>query len=168
MNTSWAKEKNVISCYKFPDDSLKVCGDETVHFGHPGISGKWLEWSWSRVGSPNLLEHLIHLRSLEIILKTLRKLDGVGPVVNRPSTDKLHHFVKKKNKKINYIGHVTRDVWHVTRMWHVTCCGGWTFSPNFSSQSSYCLWFMILWRSGGKGSQTDWINQWINEWRGCL
>ena len=43
MNTSWAKEKNVISCYKFPDDSLKVCGDETVNFGHPGISGKWLE-----------------------------------------------------------------------------------------------------------------------------
>ena len=25
-----------------------------------------------------------------------RKLDGVGPVDNRPSTDKLHHFVRKK------------------------------------------------------------------------
>ena len=24
------------------------------------------------------------------------KLDGVGPDDNRPSTDKLHHFVKKK------------------------------------------------------------------------
>ena len=24
------------------------------------------------------------------------KLDGVGPVDNRPSTDKLQHFVKKK------------------------------------------------------------------------
>ena len=24
------------------------------------------------------------------------KLDGVGPVDNRPATDKLHHFVKKK------------------------------------------------------------------------
>ena len=24
------------------------------------------------------------------------KLDGVGPVDNRPSTDKLHHFVEKK------------------------------------------------------------------------
>ena len=24
------------------------------------------------------------------------KLDGVGPVDNRPSTDKLHHFVNKK------------------------------------------------------------------------
>ena len=38
------------------------------------------------------------------------KLDGVGPVDNRPSTDKLHHFVKK-NKKIN----VTCDTLHVTR-----------------------------------------------------
>ena len=27
------------------------------------------------------------------------KLDGVGPIDNRPSTDKLHHFVQKKNKK---------------------------------------------------------------------
>ena len=26
------------------------------------------------------------------------KLDGVGPVDNRPSTDKLHHFVQKKKK----------------------------------------------------------------------
>ena len=25
-----------------------------------------------------------------------RKLDGVGPVDNRPSTDKLHHFVRRK------------------------------------------------------------------------
>ena len=33
------------------------------------------------------------------------KLDGVGPVDNRPSTDKPHHFVKKnKNKE-----HVTCD-----------------------------------------------------------
>ena len=24
------------------------------------------------------------------------KLDGVGPVGNRPSTDKLHNFVRKK------------------------------------------------------------------------
>ena len=29
-----------------------------------------------------------------------RKLDGEGPVDNRPSTDKLHHFVKKKHKKM--------------------------------------------------------------------
>ena len=29
------------------------------------------------------------------------KLDGVGPIDNRPSTDKLHHFVRKKKKKNN-------------------------------------------------------------------
>ena len=52
------------------------------------------------------------------------KLDGVGPVDNRPSIDKLHHFVwvkktkKQKNIKKN-MWHVTRDMWHVTRgMWH--------------------------------------------------
>ena len=28
--------------------------------------------------------------------KAMVKLDGVGPVDNRPSTDKLHHFVRKK------------------------------------------------------------------------
>ena len=27
------------------------------------------------------------------------KLDGVGPVDNRPSTDLLHHSVKKEEKK---------------------------------------------------------------------
>ena len=73
------------------------------------------------------------------------KLYGVGPVDNRPSTDKLHHFVKKEKKKKLHVTcdtwHVTHDMWHVTRdTWHVThdtqhvtCCGGWTFSQNFSS-----------------------------------
>ena len=28
------------------------------------------------------------------------KLDGVGPVDNRPSTDKLHHFLQKKEDYI--------------------------------------------------------------------
>ena len=46
----------------------------------------------------------------------INELDGVGPVDNRPSTDKLHNFVWKKNKK----KHVTRDAWHVTHdTWHV-------------------------------------------------
>ena len=30
----------------------------------------------------------------------LKKLDGVGPVDKRPSTNKLHHIVKKKRKKV--------------------------------------------------------------------
>ena len=43
-----------------------------------------------------------------------KKLDGIGPVDNKPSTDKLHHFVQKK-------WHVTRDMWHVKHdMWHLT------------------------------------------------
>ena len=29
----------------------------------------------------------------------MSKLDRVGPVDNRPSTDKLHHFVQKKEEK---------------------------------------------------------------------
>ena len=34
-----------------------------------------------------------------------KKLDGVGPIDNRPSTDKLHRLVKKN---------VTHDMWHMT------------------------------------------------------
>ena len=54
----------------------------------------------------------------------VNKLDGVGPVDNRPSTDKLHHFVRKKQQKNKTcdMWHVTCDMWHVTcDMWHVTC-----------------------------------------------
>ena len=36
------------------------------------------------------------------------KLDGVGPVDNRPSTGKLHHFVQKKEKEKEI--YVTRDM----------------------------------------------------------
>ena len=53
------------------------------------------------------------------------KLDGVGPVDNRPSTDKLYQFVWKKKNKLTW------------DMWYVTCDmfggGGWTFSQNFGS-----------------------------------
>ena len=35
------------------------------------------------------------------------KLDGVGPVDNRASTDNLHHFVKRKK----YAWHFTHDKW---------------------------------------------------------
>ena len=41
----------------------------------------------------------------------MKKLYGVGPVDNRPNTDKLHHFVKKtKTKKKHDMLHVTRDM----------------------------------------------------------
>ena len=40
-------------------------------------------------------------------------LDGVGPVNKKPSTNYLHHFVKKK-------WHLTLDMWHVLHdMWHM-------------------------------------------------
>ena len=39
------------------------------------------------------------------------KLDGVGPVDNRPSTDMLYHFVKKKKSDM---GHLTPDTGHLT------------------------------------------------------
>ena len=53
--------------------------------------------------------------------------------------------------------HVTRDTWHVTRdTWHVTCLrGGVNILSKFQLPSSYCLWFMLLCRSGSKGSLTD-------------
>ena len=36
------------------------------------------------------------------------KLDGVGPLDNRPSIDKLHHFVQKKGKNLTcHTSHVT-------------------------------------------------------------
>ena len=41
---------------------------------------------------------------------TAYKLDGVGPIDIRPSTDKLHQFVqkkkKKRKKKLDGVGHV--------------------------------------------------------------
>ena len=78
------------------------------------------------------------------------KLDGVGPVDNRTSTDKLHHFVRKNIKKLKkYMWHVTRDMF-----------GGVKILSKFQLPSSYCLWFMLLWRSGRKG----WLNQSMNEW----
>ena len=81
-------------------------------------------WSWSY-----LIPHRLTQRQLWLFEN---KLDGVGPVDNIPSTDKLHHFVQKN--KICDMWHVTCDMRHVTcDMWYVTCCGGWTFSQNFSS-----------------------------------
>ena len=58
--------------------------------------------------------------------------------------------------------HLTCDTWHVTPdTWHVTrdMFGVVNILSKFHLPNSYRLWFMILWRSGGKG----WLNQWINE-----
>ena len=83
------------------------------------------------------------------------KLDVVGPVDNRPSTNRLHHFVKKERKKVTCnTWHVTRDMWRDT--WHMTCdmFGGANILSKFRLPSSYGLWFMISWISEGKG----WVN----------
>ena len=77
----------------------------------------------------------------------------------------LHHFVQKLKKNVTCdTWHVTCDMWHVTcDTWHVTCAtrqvtcdmfGGVNNLSKFQLPSSYCLWFMIIWRSGGKGSLT--------------
>ena len=51
---------------------------------------------------------------------------------------------------------MTPDMWLVTcDTWHV---GGMNILSKFQLPSSYCFWFMILWRYGGKGWLTDWIN----------
>ena len=47
--------------------------------------------------------------------KDIWTLDGVGPVDNWPSTDKLQHFVWKKKNVTCDMWHVTCDMWHVTR-----------------------------------------------------
>ena len=116
------------------------------------------------------IEHFTSKRRFWILW---RKLDGVSPVDNWLSNDKLHHFVKKK------MWHMTRDTWHVTcDTWHVTCdtwhvthdmdmrhmthdmFGGVNILSKFELPSSCCLWFMILWRKR--------VTELINEWRGCL
>ena len=53
------------------------------------------------------------MHKLEVVLN---KLDGVGPVDNRPLTDYLHHFVRYLFLfyKFFFLFHVTRDTWHMT------------------------------------------------------
>ena len=80
----------------------------------------------------------------------------------------LHFFLIKKWKEEKK-WHVTCDTWQVTGdrwqvtrdTWHVTCdmFGEVNILSKFQLPSSYRLWFMILWRSGGKGSPTELINQ---------
>ena len=94
---------------------------------------------------------------------TSPKLDGIGPVDNIPSRNKLITLTKK-----NKIWHMTCETWHVTRvMWHVTCdtwhmiCDklwGLNILLKFQLPSFYGLWFRISWRLGWKGLRTDLIN----------
>ena len=115
----------------------------------------------SKPGLWDLKPMIMSLKSR--ILEINIKLDGVSPVDNRPSTNKLHHFVKQKKITCD-MWHMTFETWHVTcDMWHVTCDLFWGVNilSKFQLPSSYCLWFMILWRSGGKCSLTYWLTQLI-------
>ena len=56
------------------------------------------------------------------------KPDGVDPVDNKPSIDKLHYFCPEKN--------LPKKKWHTAcDMLPATCdtCWGWPFTKNFSS-----------------------------------
>ena len=85
------------------------------------------------------------------------KLDGVGPVDNTPSTDKLHHFVKKK--KNCDMWYVTCDTWYVTcDMWLV-----WGGEHSLKISAPLLLRFVIydimkIWRK----RMTDSLNELMN------
>ena len=82
----------------------------------------------------------------------MHKLDGVGPIDNRPSTISFTNLSKKNNKKNMWhitcdMKHVTRDMWSVTcDMWNVTCDMLWGVNILSKCQltSSYSLWFLIF------------------------
>ena len=46
------------------------------------------------------LQSMLTNKVTRIHIVTGHKLDGVGPVGNRPSTDKLHQFVQKNKTKM--------------------------------------------------------------------
>ena len=118
----------------YPDLVVSLYRPDGLHALAPSV-GRILFWILPRVcyGS----QGVIGLFDL--------KQDGVGPVDNRPSTNKLNHFVPKNVPC--YLWHVTHDMLHMTcdmlhvacNMWHMTCytwCGVNILS-NFHFLSSY-------------------------------
>ena len=81
----------------------------------------------------------------EMFLWMPNKLDGVGPVDNRPSIHRLAPPLcpkkrrRKKRKKCD--------------MWHLTCDMWWGVNilSKFELSSSHGLGVIMLWRFGGKG-----------------
>ena len=86
------------------------------------------------------------------IFSYLGKLDGVGSVDNRTSTDKLHHFVQKEEEEKN----VTCDTWQMTH----DMLGGWTFSQNFSFLAPTVC---DLWYYEDMEEKADSISESVNE-----
>ena len=81
---------------------------------------------------------------------SVREIDRVGPVDNRPGHQQAPPLCPKEEEKnvtcnVWYVTcymwhmtcvmcHVTCETWHMTcNMWHVTHGGRWTFSQNFRS-----------------------------------
>ena len=62
--------------------------------------------------------------------------------------------------------HLTPDTWHLTRdTWHLTCDTWWGVNilSKFQLPSSFGLGGKGIWRSGGKGSLTWSISEWITK-----
>ena len=94
-----------------------------------------------------------------VTIQTCRKLDGVGPIDNRPSPNKLHYFVKKKK------WHVTQDKWHMTHdMWYMV--GG---ECSLKISAPQLLWFGITvpWIYFHKQWLSGRLNQLINHRGDC-
>ena len=117
---------------------IQDCIPFAVHSWQNGGSQKgrgtkyFLSYSlrWLKERGKVVLEALTSAAN-KIELKLHYKLDGVGPVDNRPSTDKLQQFVRKKENKW---WHATCDTWPVTcDTCHLTQRWWWTLPKNFRS-----------------------------------
>ena len=112
------------------------------------------------------LEYLSHYLNNDNRKNIKKKLDRVGPVENRPSTDWL---VPPLYPKKCDMWHQTCDTWNLTRdTWHLTCDtwdvthgGGWTFSQYFSFLA---LTVWDFWCFEDLKVKDDWINELMNEW----
>ena len=134
-----------------------------LHHGHHPL---WL-WIWISVFSEEP-SSLLPLSSSDVWYMYNPpyafhgKLDGVGPVDNRPSTD-VHRC-----PPMFFFCLLTKwwCLWNMTwDMWHMTCCGGWTFPKNFSSLA---LTVCDLWYYKDLEEKDRWLTEWNNQWRRCL
>ena len=150
--TKYALRNPLVPNFKWTINILfKVLLDISLNPSH--ISASILNFLLNKyLCGPHLTNILVRIYSEQFI-----KLDGVGPVDNKHSTDKFHHFVQKEKEKLTHdIWHLTCDMQHMTHnMWHVTCCGGWTFSQNVSSLA---LQVCYLWYFEDLEENADWLN----------
>ena len=86
----------------------------------------------------------------ESVISCNAKLDGVGPVDNRPLTDKLHLF-----SSFFDMWHVTCDMWHGTHdTWHMTHRGLQALCQKFRSLA---LTVWELWYFEDIFTKNDWL-----------